>query len=123
MNLTIETDLKEILIRLESKIDNNHKETTDRLTKLEIGVTELKGEIKTLDERLSGQIATLDERLSGQIATLDGRLSGQIATLDTKVDNVSKRLDNQEFLARGVSIGIFVAFIGGFLKLFGLIPN
>jgi peptidoglycan hydrolase CwlO-like protein len=105
---TIETDLKEILNkldakfdRLESKIDNNHKEVTDRLTKVEISITELKGEIKTLDQKLSGEIKNLD----------------------TRVVAITDKLGTQEFITRGVYIGIFVAFIGGFLKLFGLIPN
>jgi hypothetical protein len=32
-------------------------------------------------------------------------------------------MENQEFLSRGVLIGLIVAILGGFAKLFGLIGN
>jgi predicted RNase H-like nuclease (RuvC/YqgF family) len=111
MSPIIETDLRDILNKLdtkfdklETKIDNlNDKieKTNDRLTKLEISNAEIKGEIKTLDEKLSGKVDALDN----------------------KVDGVSKRLDNQEFTSRGILIGLVLAILGGFAKLFGIIPN
>jgi archaellum component FlaC len=107
---TVEIDLAKILERIEQKVDN-----------LTIEVVTVKGDIKTLDERLSGQIKTLDERLSGQIKTLDERLSGQIKALDEKVDGLSKRIDSVDFINRGVFIALIIAILGGFAKIFGFI--
>ena len=57
-NPTIQTDLSQILNKLDSKIDK----LDEKINKLQIGQTEIKGDIKTLDERLSGQIKTLDTK-------------------------------------------------------------
>jgi hypothetical protein len=88
-----------------------------------VGQAELSGDIKALDERLSGDIKALDERLSGEIKTLDERLSGNIKTLSEKVDGLGKRLDNQEFLNRGVVVAVLAALIAGGAKLFGFLPK
>jgi DNA repair ATPase RecN len=39
------------------KIDTLQREVNERLTKLEIGQTEIKGDIKTLDEKINGLTA------------------------------------------------------------------
>jgi hypothetical protein len=41
------------------------------------------------------------------------------ARLEEKVDGVGKRLENQEFISRGVLVALIVAILGGFAKLFG----
>mgnify|MGYP002654345960 CR=1 FL=1 len=130
MTTTIETDLKEIL----GKLDNHLERIDNRLSNLELNQIEIKGEIKILDEKLSGQINALDEKLSGQINALDEKLSGQInaldeklsgeiSTLDEKVIGINKRLDNQEFINRGILVGIILALFAGVVKLFGFFPN
>jgi uncharacterized protein YgbK (DUF1537 family) len=45
------------------------------------------------------------------------------ARLEEKVDGIGKRLENQEFISRGVLIALIVAILGGFAKLFGLVGN
>ncbi|WP_295617674.1 hypothetical protein [Chamaesiphon sp. GL140_3_metabinner_50] len=107
MSLIVETDLKEILNRIDQKIDNIQRDVTD----LKISVTELKGEIRTVDERLSGQIKNVDERLSGQINTLD-----------TKIDGLSTRIQNQEFTSRAILGGLLLIVLGGAAKMFNFIP-
>jgi predicted nuclease with TOPRIM domain len=87
--------------RLENKMDSQFAEVTQRLTKLEVGQAELSGDIKALDERLSGEIKTLEG----------------------KVDGLGKRLDNQEFLNRGVVVAVLAALIAGGAKLFGFLPK
>lgn len=141
MTTTIETDLKEIL----GKLDNHLERIDNRLSNLELNQIEIKGEIKILDEKLSGQINALDEKLSGQVNALDEKLSGQvnaldkklsgqvnaldeklsgqISTLDEKVIGIHKRLDNQEFINRGVLVGVILALFAGVVKLFGFFPN
>ncbi|WP_028954385.1 hypothetical protein [Synechocystis sp. PCC 7509] len=72
----IEYDLKEILIRLENKIDKIGEDVSDLKVKVEV--------------------------------------------LAEKVDGITKRLDTQEFINRGVIIGLILAVLGGFAKIFGL---
>jgi archaellum component FlaC len=92
---------------------NQKLETIDsRLNKLEIGQAELSGEIKILDEKLSGEIKSLDEKLSGEIKTLEEKVIG-----------IDKRLDNQEFINRGVLVAVIIALISGVVKLFGFFPT
>ncbi|MFM7191677.1 MAG: DUF4164 domain-containing protein [Microcystaceae cyanobacterium] len=116
---TVTYNLEDILARIEDKMDSRFDkvdrqltEINQRLTKLEVGQAELSGEIKALDERLSGEIKALDERLSGEIKALEG-----------KVDGLGKRLDNQEFLNRGVVVAVLAALIAGAAKLFGVLPK
>ncbi len=88
---SLETVLKEIK---DSIKEVNHKadRIDQRLTKLEIGQAELKGEIKALDERLS-----------------------------TKIDGLTARVAYQEFTNRGILIALVVAILGGAAKIFGLL--
>ena len=79
MSVTIESDLKEILNKIDQKLDNISKDITD----LKVGQ----------------------------------------ARLEEKVDGLSKRMDNQEFISRGVLIGLIVAILGSFAKLFGLVGS
>ena len=80
----------------------------------------LSGQIKSVDEKLSGQIKSVDEKLSGQIKSVDEKLSGQIKTLDAKVDQLDKRIANQEFNNRGILVGLILVMLGGLVKLFEL---
>ena len=107
MSLIVETDLKDILNRIDQKLDSVQRDVTD----LKISVTELKGDIRILDERLSGQIKNLDERLSGQINTLD-----------TKFEGLSTRIQNQEFTSRAILRGLLLIVLGGAAKMFNFIP-
>ncbi len=50
-------------------------------------------------------------------------IKGDIKALDTKVEQLDKRLANQEFLNRGVFIGLLVALLGGVVNFFGWIPK
>jgi chromosome segregation ATPase len=108
MKTTIETDLREIL----GKLDNHLERIDNRLSNLELNQIEIKSEIKILDEKLSGQINALDEKLSGQMNALDEKVTG-----------IDKRLDNQEFINRGILVGIILALFAGVVKLFGFFPN
>jgi hypothetical protein len=50
-------------------------------------------------------------------------LSGKIKALEGKVDGHGKRLDNQEFLNRGVVVAVLAALIAGAAKVFGFLPK
>ncbi|MBE9018184.1 hypothetical protein C7Y66_02275 [Chroococcidiopsis sp. CCALA 051] len=86
MSVTIEQDLKEILAKLDQRLDSLQKDVVD----LKVGQTEIKGEIKTLGERING----LDERVK-----------------------------SQDFINRGILVGLILAILGGLAKLFGFVGN
>lgn len=116
-NPVIQTDIADLLGEIRQEL----KGINDRLGKLEVGQAEIKGELKSIDEKLSGQIKNTDEKLSGQIKLLDEKLSGQKETLDTKNDQLEKRISNQEFFNRIVSGGLVVTILGGIATYFGWI--
>ena len=93
---TIETDLKEIFAKFDQRLDRME----DSLNRLHVSQAEIKGDIKAIDEKLSGQIKTLDEKVTG----------------------IGKRLENQEFINRGVLVAVIVALLGGAGKFFGIFP-
>ena len=88
-NIQIETDLKEILNKLDGKLDNLQKDLTELktkdLTELKVSQTEIKGDIKRLDSNIS----TFKE----DIKEIKGSQKAQIWTL----------------------IGILITAVGGFL--------
>jgi len=86
MSVTIEQDLKEILGKIDQKLDGLQKDIVD----LKIGQTEIKGEIKTLSERING---------------------------------INERVKNQDFISRGILVGLILAILGGLAKLFGFVGN
>ena len=88
MSVTIESDLKEILTKIDQKLDTLSRDVTD----LKVGQARLEEKVDGLEKRL-----------------------------ESKLDGLSKRMDNQEFLSRGVLIGLIVAILGGFAKLFGFV--
>lgn len=51
------------------------------------------------------------------------RIEGKIEALDTKVEQLDKRVSNQEFLNRGVFVGLLLALLGGVVNFFGWIPK
>ncbi len=50
-------------------------------------------------------------------------IKGDIKALDTKVEQLDKRVANQEFLNRGVFIGLLIALLGGIVNLLGWMPK
>ncbi|MBE9019156.1 hypothetical protein C7Y66_18740 [Chroococcidiopsis sp. CCALA 051] len=86
--MNIEFDLKEILTRLETKVDKISEDVSDIKTNLVRVEAELKGEIWVLDE---------------------------------KIDGIVKWVDTEEFINRGVVIGLVLAILGGFAKIFGFV--
>jgi hypothetical protein len=75
-------ELKELILSLDKK--------------MEVGFTELKGEIKRVETELKGEIKRIDQ----------------------KFDGVDKRLIAEESLTRSVFIGLFLAVITAGVKYF-----
>ena len=97
MSITVEVELKDFLIQINQKLDNLQKDVTD----IKIELSEVKGEIKRLEEKIDG----VEKRLEG------------------KIDGLEKRLENQEFVSRGILVALIVTILGGLAKLFGLVGS
>lgn len=115
----IEIEIADILKDMQSKQDRIFADMQSKQEKI---LEEIK-ELKIGQTKLEGRIETLDKKLSGQIETLDEKLSGQIKTLDAKVEQIDKRVAYQEFINRGVLIGLILALLGGAAKIFGFGVN
>ncbi|MDD1437426.1 hypothetical protein MEN24_13790, partial [Dolichospermum sp. ST_sed10] len=68
------------------------------------------------------KLETIDNRLN-KLEIGQAELSGEIKTLEEKVIGIDKRLDNQEFINRGVLVAVIIALISGVVKLFGFFPT
>ena len=89
-NETVTYSLEAVLTRIEGKIDK----IDERLTKVEIGQSEIRGDIKALDDRLT-----------------------------TEIKGLTARVAYQEFTNRGILVALVVGILGGAAKLFGFFPN
>jgi hypothetical protein len=65
--------------------------------------------------QINTKLDKIDERLN--------KLEVGQAKLEEKMDGLGKRFESQEFISRGVLIGLIVAILGGLAKLFGFVGN
>jgi peptidoglycan hydrolase CwlO-like protein len=108
MSISIESDLKEILTKIDNRLDNLQKDMTD----VKVSVAEQTKDIQRLEEK----IESTSERLEEKIESTSKRL-------EEKIDGLSKRVDNAEFINRGVFVGLLLVILGGAAKLLGLVNN
>jgi peptidoglycan hydrolase CwlO-like protein len=94
MSTTVEFDLKELLEKLDYKIDK------------------LGSDLNTKIDKLSDKVDDVSDDIN--------KLNVTVTRLDEQVANVVKRIDSIEFANRAVSIGLLIAVLGGLAKLFGL---
>ncbi len=76
----------------------------------------------TITYSLEEVLARLERKIDNIQEDVTELKVGQ-ARLEEKVDGLGKRLDYQEFINRGVLIGLIVAILGGLAKILGLIGN
>ncbi|MGK7878514.1 MAG: DUF4164 family protein [Crocosphaera sp.] len=95
--LKVTYDLEYILKKIDEKLDKMEESSTQRFEKLE---SKLDGIQKDITDLKVGQ-----------------------AKLEEKVDGLGKRLDYQEFINRGVIIGLIVTVLGSLAKMLGFIGN
>ncbi|KJH72281.1 hypothetical protein [Aliterella atlantica] len=120
---TIEYDLKEILTRLEGRfdkldtkidrLDEKIDKVSEDLSSFKIKVAEDNGALRSSMNAGFGELRT-------DLTRVENSLKGEVEVLAEKVDGISKRVDTQEFINRGVIIGLIIAVLGGFAKVFGL---
>ncbi len=83
------------------KIDNLQEETNRKIDNLQKEITEFRLETKISFETVKGELKVLDEKGNG----------------------LSKRLENQEFVNRGILVALVIAILGSAAKLLGWVGN
>jgi hypothetical protein len=76
----------------------------------------------TIEQDLKDVLGEINQKLDHLQGDITDLKVGQ-ARLEEKVDGLAKRIDNQEFISRGVLIGLLVAVLGGLAKVFGFVGN
>jgi septal ring factor EnvC (AmiA/AmiB activator) len=123
---TVSDTLEDVLDRFEQKMDRQFAEVNQKMDRQFAEVNQKMdrqfAEVNKQFAEVNKQFAEVNQKLNkleiGQV-----ELSGEIKTLDEKVSGIDKRLDNQEFINRGVLVALIVALIGGAAKLFGWLPT
>ena len=82
-------------------------------------MTNIEYDIKEILIRLDGRFDKLELKID-KIGEDITDLQVKVGVLSEKVEGITKRLDTQEFINRGVIIGLILAVLGGFAKVFGL---
>ena len=120
---TVSYTLEDVLDRFEQKMDKQFAEVNQKMDRQFAEVNQkMDRQFAEVNQKMDRQFAEVNQKLNkleiGQV-----ELSGEIKTLDEKVSGIDKRLDNQEFINRGVLVALIVALIGGAAKLFGWLPT
>lgn len=126
MSVTIETDLKEVLEKLDQKLDKQFEQLEQKLDRRFEQVDKRFEQIDKRFEQVDINLTNLkigQVEISGRIDTLDERLGGKINALDTKVDGLGSRLSNIEFITRSIFVGLILVVLGGAVKMFGFIAT
>ncbi|GBF82636.1 hemolytic enterotoxin [Aphanothece sacrum] len=108
MSVTIESDLKEILNKFDQKLD-----------KLDSKIDKLSENVDRKIDQLSQDVDQKFNKLSEDVNSV----KVSVVRLEEKVEGLSKRAESQEFVSRGVLIGLIVAILGGAAKLLGFVGN
>jgi len=82
-------------------------------------MTNIEYDLKEILTRLEGRFDKLEGKID-KIGEDITDLQVKVGVLAEKVEGITKRLDTQEFINRGVIIGLILAVLGGFAKVFGL---
>ncbi|MDM3858504.1 MAG: hypothetical protein PT118_01385 [Aphanizomenon gracile PMC644.10] len=138
---TLTYTLEEILSRLDQKIEKQFTEVNQKMDRQFAEVNQkMDRQFTEVNQKMEKQFAEVNQKMEKQFAevnkkleTIDNRLnkleigqaelSGEIKTLEEKVIGIDKRLDNQEFINRGVLVAVIIALISGVVKLFGFFPT
>jgi chromosome segregation ATPase len=115
MSTTVEFDLKELLEKLDSKIDKLGSDLNTKLEKLDSKIDKLGSDLNTKIDKLSDKVDDVSDDIN--------KLNVTVTRLDEQVANAVKRIDSIEFANRAVSIGLLIAILGGLAKLFGIAGN
>jgi DNA anti-recombination protein RmuC len=117
---TLTYTLEEILSRLDQKIEKQFTEVNQKVDRQFAEVNQkMDKQFAEVNQKMDRQFAEVNKKLEiidGRLNKLEigqAELSGEIKTLEEKVIGIDKRLDNQEFINRGVLVAVIIALISG----------
>jgi chromosome segregation ATPase len=115
MSLTIETDLKEILEKLDQKMDRQFAQLDQKMDR----------QFAQLDQKMDRQFEKTDRQFEKVDQKMD-RMQEDITKLQlgqAKIEGDIKALDNKGSVIQPIITGITVAFVGGgLLALYKYLP-
>ena len=106
-NIQIESDLKEILNKIDGKLDHLQKDVTE----LKVSQVEVKGDIQRLNAEVKGDIQRLDAEVKGDIKRLDS----DISTIKEDI----KEIKGSQKAQIWTLIGVLITTVGGFIVAVG----
>ncbi len=106
MSTVTDNDLRELKDLINSKF-----EQVDR--KIEQGNEKIENKFEQVNEKIENKFEKVFEEFT--------TVKVEIATIKSDVNGLGKRLDNLEFIARSMIIGVLVALLSGLIKF--LYPN
>ena len=89
---------------------------------IEVSIAEILGEIKDDQKEMLKRMSEVKDDISDLKIEIT-EVRGDIKTLNTKVEQLDKRIANQEFTNRGVLVGLILALLVGAAKVFGFGGN
>ncbi len=76
--------------------------------------------LKRIEDKIDSNHKELSQKIDKQSEEI-GTIKVELAEFKTELKGMNKRLDYQEFINRGVLIGLIIALLGGLAKLFGFV--
>ena len=124
--VTVKYSLEDILKKIDDKLDKMEESSSKRFEKVESKLDTLQKDfdqkLETFQKEVKQEIKDVNTKLDTIQKDMTDLKVGQ-AKLEEKVDGLGKRLDYQEFINRGIIIGLLAALLGGLAKMLGWIGN
>ncbi|WP_017293647.1 hypothetical protein [Geminocystis herdmanii] len=117
MSTVTDNDLRELKDLINSKF-----EQVDR--KIEQGNEKIENKFEQVNEKIENKFEQINEKIESKFEKVFEEFTSvkvEVATIKSDVNGLSKRLDNLEFIARSMIIGVLVALLSGLIKF--LYPN
>jgi len=119
-------ELRELILAIDKRMEIGFSEVRAEIKLVEERLTgrinqveeKLTGRINQVEEKLTGRINQVEERLTGRINQVEERLTGRINQVEEKLTGIDKRVANEELVSRGVFIALVGGVVTGLTKFF-----
>ncbi len=128
--ITVTYSLEDVLLRLERNIDQRFEQLEQKFDRR---FEQIDRRFEQLEQKFDQKFEQLEQKFDKKFEQLEKKidqlqedvndLRAKQAALTEKVVGLDKRLENQEFVSRGILVGLILAFLAGLAKLFGIIGN
>jgi SMC interacting uncharacterized protein involved in chromosome segregation len=119
MSVTIEQDLKEILAKIDQRLDGLQQDINQKFESLQKDSNQ---KFESLQKDSNQKFESLQKEVV-DLKVGQTEIKGEIKTLTEKINGLDERVKNQDFISRGVLVGLILAILGGLAKLFGFVGN